>query len=66
MVEVLFPIPLPHSVGKLGLLIELMDTEIIGANVFEEKGTKNHMEVNFTRAGMVQKDLLKGQGTNCA
>lgn len=55
--EILSPVPLPHPVGKLGLITELMDTEVIGANVFEEKGTKNHMEVNFTRAGMVQKDL---------
>ena len=50
MVEVLSPIPLPHSADKLGLILELMDTEIIGANVFEEKGTKNHMQVSFTRA----------------
>lgn len=50
MVEVLSPIPLPYSADKLGLIIELMDTEIIGTNDFEEKGTKNHMQVNFTRA----------------
>lgn len=48
--EVLSPISLPHSADKLGLIIEPMDTEVICANVFEEKGTKNHMQVNFTRA----------------
>lgn len=55
--EILSPVPLAYPVGKLGLITELMDTEVIGANVFEEKGTKNHMEVNFTRVGMVQEDL---------
>lgn len=51
MVEgVLSPILLPHSADKLGLIIELMDTEVICANVFEETGTKNHMQVNFARA----------------
>ena len=48
--EVLSPILLPHSADKLGLIIELMDTEVICANVFEETGTKNHMQVNFARA----------------